>query len=193
MADEKKFLCNHFNEFNFILRADLCVGSFDCVPYVCARINACLCHQHNSFMLCKMCHELSERKTKKKKKKKHSMMKIFIDIISDGVWNKMENFSPSQTNTHSLANSLPHTTKLQHLFSLLIDFIAPINEYRKSYNKNTRKTILFSLQNRSGWEDFNNLLDSASERKQMRDAKWKIEKKRCSRLIESDFVAWASW
>ena len=32
-------------------------------------------------------------------------------------------------------------------FSLVIDFIAPINEYRKSYNKNARKTILLSLRN----------------------------------------------
>lgn len=40
------------------------------------------------------------------------------------------------TYTHSHKNTYGVSSKLFHLFSLLIDFIAPINEYRMSYKKN---------------------------------------------------------
>lgn len=112
---EKMFLCNHFNEFNFFV-SRIGVSTLACVLISGCRdirINVCLCHQHNSSMLWKMCRALFFRE-------RASVMKIFIDIINYGVWNKMENFPPAHTHTHTRDNqpdSHTQTDALPFIFS----------------------------------------------------------------------------
>lgn len=88
------------------------------------------------------------------------MNKIFIDIINNNVQGtKLEkNLSSTYTHTQTYIKLLyltyTHARKRGKIekyeafgiyFSLLIDFIAPINEFRISYNKNASKTILPTL------------------------------------------------